>query len=426
MTLTPDTNRIRACIRACPLSRAVLPVRDEPVSRKGKTAALPQIDLTKQQHERRNTMQCFKREKITGLLAVLVMFVAGASTALAQGTASNTTISNTATVNYDVGTVAQTPIESSPTGNSVPGVGNGTSTDFVVDNRVDLLVANTAGASVTPNDSTLVAITFTLTNDGNTTQNYVLTTTQDAGDDFDMQNGAIYIDANGNGVFDSGTDTLYSGSTGDIAPDGTITVFLVGNTTGITPTNNQVANVTLTATTQDAGTTNPTSETGDATAWNPATVQVVFGDSAGVSDAAEDGVHSDTGTFTVATSDLTVSKTQTVTADPFSASNPKAIPGATIQYTVVVANAVGGSAAENVVISDVIPAGLTYNTNSVAVDFGGGAVPYADGGGVAAFAGGTLTVDISAAATAQSIAGAPDLAANTTATVTYDVTVTYP
>ena len=373
-------------------------------------------------------MQYLSKLKAAGLLLMLLGL--GSHTAFAAGTASSTNISNTATVNYDVGGVAQTLIESSPTGNSTPGVGLGTATSFLVDNRVDLTVANSAGNTVTPNDATLAALTFTLTNTGNTTQNYALTTQQDGGDDFDMQNVAIYIEDGTTVGFQSAEDTLFNAGTGtgDIAADGSITVYVVGNTATIAPTNGQVANIHLQAQTLNAGTTTVTAETGDATAWAANTVQIVFGDGAGSIDAVEDGLHADVGTFTVATATLTVSKTQAVTADPFSASNPKAIPGATIQYTLTVANAAGGSAAQSVAITDVIPAGVTYNANSVSVDFGGGAVAYTDGAvdGVASFAAGTLTVDVSAAAIAQAINVTGELAAGSTATVTFEVTVTYP
>ena len=55
--------------------------------------------------------------------------------ALAAGVDAGVTVSNQATVAYDVASVMQTPIESDPLGNSTPGAGN--PTEFLVDRRVD-------------------------------------------------------------------------------------------------------------------------------------------------------------------------------------------------------------------------------------------------------------------------------------------------
>src|SRR3989339_537953 len=87
-------------------------------------------------------------------------------------TPSGTVISNIATMNYSVGGVAQTPIGSSPTGNTS---GAGTATAFVVDNKVNLTVAesNSTVTSVSPGATNQVT-TFTVTNTGNTAQGYTL------------------------------------------------------------------------------------------------------------------------------------------------------------------------------------------------------------------------------------------------------------
>src|SRR5262245_54382076 len=65
--------------------------------------------------------------------------------AFAVGTDSGVAINNRATVTYNVGSVAQTPIESSPTGNSTAGVGAGANTTFVVDNRIIHVVDEVGG-----------------------------------------------------------------------------------------------------------------------------------------------------------------------------------------------------------------------------------------------------------------------------------------
>src|SRR5215510_13382283 len=111
------------------------------------------------------TLKPFKR---VGLACVALGAIAVSQQALAVGTAANTSIDNRATVNFQVGGVAQTPIESSPTGNSTAGVGNGANTSFLVDNRVDLTVTEVGGAATTVGaGATNVVTTFRVTNTGN-------------------------------------------------------------------------------------------------------------------------------------------------------------------------------------------------------------------------------------------------------------------
>src|SRR5262245_48265604 len=109
----------------------------------------------------------------TGLRVALVA-LAGLgwwTSANAQMTSAGTSIQNRATVNYSVGGQAQTLIESSPTGNVTPGAGAGASTTFVVDNRVDLTVAELSGAAtLTAPGASNAALAFTVTNTGNAPQ----------------------------------------------------------------------------------------------------------------------------------------------------------------------------------------------------------------------------------------------------------------
>jgi len=107
---------------------------------------------------------------LTGALAALTPQLA-----LAVNTASNTLISNRATVNYKVATVAQTLIESSPTGNSNPGATNGTDTTFRVDDKVIFTVGSNDGGFVTTQPgSSAAAMIFTVSNTGNTVHDFNL------------------------------------------------------------------------------------------------------------------------------------------------------------------------------------------------------------------------------------------------------------
>ena len=123
----------------------------------------------------------------TGLRAALVALVISSwwTSANAQSslTPAGTSIQNRATVNYSVGGQPQTVIESSPTGNTTPGANAGASTTFVVDNRVDLTVAELSGsATITAPGATNAALAFTVTNTGNAPQGYRLTLTRGSRD----------------------------------------------------------------------------------------------------------------------------------------------------------------------------------------------------------------------------------------------------
>ena len=84
-----------------------------------------------------------KRVRAGIVLASLALSIGEGASAI--GTASGTSVDNRATVQYAVGASTQPVIESSPGGNTTPGAGNGQDTSFLVDNRVDLTVAELGG-----------------------------------------------------------------------------------------------------------------------------------------------------------------------------------------------------------------------------------------------------------------------------------------
>jgi uncharacterized repeat protein (TIGR01451 family) len=94
------------------------------------------------------------------------------------------------------------------------------------------------------------------------------------------------------------------------------------------------------------------------TADDPAAVDIVFADGAGDTDAANDGAHSDRDAYRVGAAAITVSKTSQVLSDPVNGgTNPKAIPGAIVEYTITIENDAGASAtATNVQVSDSLAA----------------------------------------------------------------------
>jgi uncharacterized repeat protein (TIGR01451 family) len=296
-------------------------------------------------------------------VAVLLSSLAGVQTAFAVGTDAGVTVGNRATVNYTVGTVAQAPIESSPAGNSTPGVGNGANTNFVVDRRVDLTVTETGGgaATVNPGQNNVVA-TFTVTNTSNASEGYQLSAANLTGgalfgntDNTDVSNLRVFVDNPGAGgaagTYDAAFDTATSVNT--LAEDGSVVVFIVSDVP-LTVTSGQFANVRLTARAAVAGTNGATLETETAGA-DTAGVDVVL------ADAGRDGQQTADDQFAVQSAALTITKTSSIISDPFNGTgaNRKAIPGAVIEYIVSIANT-GSSPATSVRLSDTLDATLTF------------------------------------------------------------------
>src|SRR5881398_271395 len=176
------------------------------------------------------------------LTSASVLAVAGlaATPAFAAGTTAGSTITNTVTVNYQVGGVAQ---------NAVSATDN-----LIVDRKINLVVAQlgTTTTSVSPGQTSAVT-GFTVTNSSNATLDFALALSQSAGgtaahggtDDFNVSHVKLYLDTDNSGTYNAG-DTLIT-YLDEIAADATKTVFVVsdvplGKSTGA------VANVRLTAT----------------------------------------------------------------------------------------------------------------------------------------------------------------------------------
>ena len=298
------------------------------------------------------------------LLCGAAMSVVMSGTAqAATGTAAGTSVTNTASVAYTIGGVAQAPISSNASA-------------FLVDRKVNLTVAQVGGqaTSVTPGDTNKV-IAFTVTNNTNATQDFRLITAQQNSlvltllghsDGFDMTNLRVFVDGNANGTFESGNDTATF--VDELAPDATVTVFLVADVPGTLPAN-AYAGVGLTAVAAAGG--NGGSLGADLIASlladSSATIDNVFADTAGTLDLNRDGRFSAVGEYDGGASLLTVTKTAITISDPLNlAVFPKAIPGAVIEYCVQVKNG-GSGQATAVAITDAIPANSTYLAGSLLV-----------------------------------------------------------
>lgn len=280
-------------------------------------------------------LSVLKQMRRVGLAVVALGSIAVSGTVFAQSTPSGTSISNTATVNYTVNSVNQTPVSATAL--------------FVVDTVINLNVTGGFTYNVTPGALAQVA-TFTVTSTSNITSNFTLgVTDEDAGAlDFDMSNFVVHVD-NGDNVYNAVDDTATS-ITG-LAGGASRTVFVTGDVPG-TALNNQDAPVRLTATAIE-----PVS----GLAWVPdggadvaGTVQIVV--------ANDDAFADDT--FHIQTATLGVTKSSLVITDnlvPPSA-NPKAIPGATVEYTISIANT-GSQPATLQTLSDALPAATTFRAD---------------------------------------------------------------
>jgi hypothetical protein len=303
-------------------------------------------------------------------VAVVALGLAlSAPAAWASGTASGTDISNNATVNFQVGGVNQTSQSNTVT--------------FKVDNLVRVVVAESGSTatSVIPGASAQVT-TFTVTNTGNTTQDYSLATANLSNgititlgsnytDSFDGNSCQVHVEGGGGAGYQSGSDT--AAAIQNLAADASVTVYVVCDIP-LSLSNSAAAIVSLTATTANAGTcaangTGCVTTTQTAGADTQNAVDVVFGDTAGSDDSNRDGKHSARDAYAVTTATLSISKTVTPICDPFNFNGtgggtqpPKNVPGAYVQYAITIANANGaGQSATLTTITDVLPAAIAYD-----------------------------------------------------------------
>ena len=270
--------------------------------------------------------------KVKFLIVLFVIGLSGSfvSTAVAAGTPAGTIIQNTATATYkDV------------SGNPLPPISVGAQT----------VVAQMCGVDVSPATGTESALaggsahySVTITNTGNGDDAFDLTTTSSSG-----YTTNIYFDANGDGVLDP--EELAAGpitSTAQLPAGGTYSLIV---TVDIPPeaADGSTDELTVTATSQG------------------------------------DGTVTDVGTYTTTVSKavLTMDKTQDI-------SEPK--PSDVITYTIAYTNEGTATAVHSVVVTDPIPANVTYVAGSITLN--GTPQTDAPGDDSGEFAGNTVTVSV--------------------------------
>lgn len=298
-------------------------------------------------------------KRFPALLLAIFLFWSG--TSQAAGTTAGTLISNSAVLQCDL---------------CGPGGSTSNVASFVVDNKVNVVVAETDGAATPVIAGQTTAVTaFTVTNQGNAVQDFALDAANIASgatlfggiDNFDTSACIVRVESGLTPGFDPTDSAAFID---ELDPDSSRTAYVVCNVpAGVIATD--LAIVSLTATVLEGGAPGvpgaPLAQ--DAGADDPASVQVVFADAAGSDDAARDGRHSARDAYRVGAL-LTLTKSVTNVQDPFgcsAASGCRIVPGAILTYRIDVI--VGGSGTlDDLVLSDPIPANMSYLPGSLVVD----------------------------------------------------------
>ncbi len=309
-----------------------------------------------------NTNDLFSIIKI---LLFITIFTINKS-AFAKGVTAGTDIANTVIVNYSVAGTVQEPIESSPTGNSTSGIGNGVATLFKVDHKVDLLVTGNSNANVNPGDSQS-EVTFTLQNEGNAIQefsiipDYTLTS-----DDFDAENCNVVV----TGVTGAPLPGVTLPTSGNIKlkadQQASISVrcdipLNYNNSPILT---GQTSQLGLIATAEKNADDSLTTES--ISADTAIGVETVFVDTAGSDDSDRDAMHSARRTYTASSSTIvpTLSMNKTIISVVDTSGGNTAIAGSLVTYNINV-NTAGMGTINNLVVADATPAEMSYQAGSM-------------------------------------------------------------
>ncbi len=382
------------------------------------------------------------------LAGVVLSLFTGTAFAAAVGTPTGTSISNLATVNYSVNSIAQSPVGSSPSGNSS---GAGTATTFIVDTKLAILVQtiDTADVAVTPGQATAVLV-YKVTNNGNSTVGVTFTTVQEANgtanpftgntDDFDPTTPTVFVSKSNTATYTPGAGNDTASSIPQLASGASNFVFIVSSISA-SQLDSDVAVEALvgqealaggSATYGTAPGANITTDNA-AQAWvqNPTAgnQQVLFAELAGTDTLANKGTSSSRDAYQVKSAKLTITKSASVVSDPTGDATPHAIPGAVMKYTITVVNS-GSTAATGITLADSIQAmvtagSLAYKAGTITLTDpnvnSGNPLTCADGGSSGGSFGSDTCGFTSGTNTVNALVNS--LSNGQTATVTFQVTI---
>lgn len=286
----------------------------------------------------------------------------------ASMTTAGTPIENVASVTYTVNGTNQSTTS--------------TTASFVVDRKVNFTVVTAqAGLTQVNLEQENAITTFRVTNLTNDVQDFLLDPDQQnialgifpGTDNFDMQNLRVFVDSNDNDVYDPDVDTATW--IDELAPDASVAVFIVGNVPN--QSNAAIAYNSLQVIAAAGGATGTQGALLIPTDLNLGNaddiIDVVFADDDSdgtfAGDIARNGRGRAYSGYEVGTRDvdLTVTKTARILSDGVNALNPKAIPGATVEYCLVVRNATLLTPANAVTLTDIVPANTTFVPDSISI-----------------------------------------------------------
>jgi uncharacterized repeat protein (TIGR01451 family) len=303
----------------------------------------------------------FMARKWLMVAGILVMPAVVPSSARAAGTASGTPVSNSVLLQC-----------------SLCGAGGITSAaaPFVVDNKVNVSVTDGDGAATSAVAGQASAVSaFTISNLGNTVQDYSLTAANIASgaalfggtDNFDAAACMVRVESGATPGYDAADTATFID---ELVPDASRTVYVVCNIAA-SQAGGDLAIVSLAAATLQGGT--PGMQGGATAATigvdTPATVDIVFVDAVGSDDTGRDGRHSARGAYLLGTP-VTLSKTIANIQDPSgcsAASGCKVVRGAILTYRIELV-VPGAGNVSGLVLTDPIPADMTYVPDSIVVN----------------------------------------------------------
>lgn len=300
---------------------------------------------------------------------------------IAGGVTAGTLIENTAVASYDDGAGPRTI--------------NSNTVTVRVDELLDVTLTSLDPGPLAARPGDMV-LTFELTHQGNGPEAFRLTPVAAvARNDFDVTVNALAIDSNGNGSYDPGVDEVLPNpqTTAVLAPDAVLTVFaLVTVPEGVSDAQASAVDLTVEAVTGTGA---------------PGTVFAGQGVDGG------DAIVGTTSALATARGQLivgiaTVELVKSVTLrDPFGGTS--AVPGTIATFTIA-ATVSGSGTVADLVITDAIPAGTAYATDTLALD--AGALTDAEDG------------DAGSASNAAGISvNLGDVAAPASHTITFDVVI---
>jgi hypothetical protein len=251
----------------------------------------------------------------------------------AAGTSAGTSISNTASVSYDVG-------GATISANSDPAV-------VTVQELINVTVISQDSGNVSVSSPENGAkLKFNVTNTGNGDEAFIISQVNMGGDQFDVTASTIYLD-DGDGVFEPGTeDVAYDNNNpSTILPDASITIWVTSNIpSSLSNSNTSKVQVSaLSKTFSDDGQTDPNSGA-VVTGAGTSSTDAVYGNAAAAAD--------DAATFVVSAIEVEIVKVISDITDQFGTSQP--VPGAEVVYSLTV-TVTGTGDADSVIVSDVLP-----------------------------------------------------------------------